>query len=260
MLENALRAFYKSRTELPKVASSAPQKPATKSYRAQLEEALEKDASLGKSLGNFVSRVGESLNKPWLGFLTLGVAGTAAGSEFLRGHLAERESGRQTERVLAHLKSLYPEDQASKVEEAYAAIAHVAPSVSQNPLIARSIVNNMMKEMARPDFQIKGYPIAPADINTLNTVSKIEESRSKSLSHAGRAQPLLGLIAQRLGETGATLETVQKLVPAPMDEAQAQSIKDRADLDRARILEKEHDLRQRGIIPAKPMDLRAIGG
>jgi hypothetical protein len=251
MIENALRTFCRSSRETKKVASAESPKPPTKSFRKQLAEALEKNAGLGASLQNFISRVGTTINKPWIGLLTLGgVAGTA-GYEYLKGHMAERGSEKQTQRVLAHLKSLYPEDQA-RVQEAYEAISHVAPSVSQNPLIARSIVSNMMKELSRPDFQVKGYPIVPADINTLNTVSKIEESRSKALAHTGKAPPLLGLIAKRLDEAGAIRKSVADFVPPPpsdIDMAAAQSAKDTADLNRLRIIEKEHYLKKEKIIP-----------
>jgi len=166
-------------------------------FRKEFEEYLEK---IGGFWGNTWGKIaaGLGIGIPLAG---LGVAGIEAGLYMRRkGKMVENK-----ESVLRHLKELYPAAEHRHVEEAYSAIAHVAPDIAQNPLIARTLVKNMMTQMVRPDMKQHGY--AQTDISQIQQIGKMEESLSKARPQGG-VLDLVGQRAKTMADIGKTYETL----------------------------------------------------
>jgi len=116
-----------------------------------------------------------------------------------------------------------------RVEEAYGAVSHVAPAVTLNPLIARTMVEHMINVPVSTSMQQKGLGVA--DMTTLQTVGDIEKSRHQALAphKATGKKSIMEVITGKATQMREGIADVAKAKP-PVPPPEKLSPLDRASL------------------------------
>ena len=152
------------------------------------QEIADEKPTFDMRLDKFASEFKQYLNKeagmggvlPWIA-LSMAAAGAAPTIyEAISNSQEKSERGKAHVRVLAHLKKLFPKSEHGHLEEAFSALIHVAPDLSSNPLIARSMIKNMMDMMINPNTQLGDKGLM--GFESLKMLSDAEKAKAQTRS------------------------------------------------------------------------------